>query len=168
MAADAALDILKHFLASAKDPSAEGIDKVISQAIADVHERLLAAKCTSGAALVICCINTMREEISVWNLGDTMALLISDSDHVMLSTDHRVERNHMEIERITRCDGTLARERLADGTFRGPLRAFPGGLTIARSIGDAECASIVAPTRSHCRLRSALDFASVLSSGPSY
>ena len=42
--------------------------------------------------------------------------------------------------------------RAPDGQPYGPLRAWPGGLAIARCLGDADCLSIVSPqpaTRTH-------------------
>lgn len=46
----------------------------------------------------------------------------------------------------------LHRVRAPDGQPYGPLRAWPGGLAIARCLGDADCLSIVSPqpaTRTH-------------------
>jgi len=71
---------------------------------------------------------------------------------VVLTCDHRLQTNGSERDRVSGCGGVLHRVRAPDGQPYGPLRAWPGGLAIARCLGDADCLSIVSPqpaTRTH-------------------
>ena len=59
-----------------------------------------------------------------------------------LTENHRIEVNKDEQRRVVACGGTLARACVG-GRERGPLRAWPGGVACARSIGDADCGAII-------------------------
>lgn len=86
----------------------------------------------------------------VANVGDSRAILSKNKgkDIVPLSEDHRPDRN-IEHERITKNGGhlyqTQSNQKVADlngniktETIVGPLRVFPGRLSVSRTFGDIE------------------------------
>ena len=86
----------------------------------------------------------------VANVGDSRAILSKNKgkDIVPLSKDHRPDRN-IEHERITKNGGhlyqTQSNQKVADlngniktETIVGPLRVFPGRLSVSRTFGDIE------------------------------
>ncbi|XP_022768793.1 probable protein phosphatase 2C 12 isoform X5 [Durio zibethinus] len=62
-----------------------------------------------------------------------------------LSADHRLECNVEERERITACGGEVGRLNTGGGTEIGPLRCWPGGLCLSRSIGDVDVGEFIVP-----------------------
>ena len=129
--------------------SAKALDEVVSRYFSTVHERICSLGTAAGSTLTIACVNAMRSELSLWNVGDSLALLVNDEECTPLGTDHRLDHNPEEVARVTACGGTLCRSAGADGQPKGPLRALPGGLATARCIGDADCSKIVSCTPDH-------------------
>ncbi len=64
---------------------------------------------------------------------------------VVLSEDHRLGSNADEMERVRKKGAKLGQAIGVDGQPRGPLRAWPGGLAVARGLGDADCGEVVSP-----------------------
>ncbi|XP_049935880.1 probable protein phosphatase 2C 12 isoform X2 [Nymphaea colorata] len=62
-----------------------------------------------------------------------------------LSADHRLESNEEERERITACGGEVGRLNTGCGAEIGPLRCWPGGLCLSRSIGDMDVGEFIVP-----------------------
>lgn len=83
--------------------------------------------------------------LTIANVGDSSAFLHNGSRMYELSHSHRLEDNKHEEDRLRKNGLHVAplRETL-DGPARvgekgyGPLRVWPGGLAISRSIGDAD------------------------------
>lgn len=86
----------------------------------------------------------------VANVGDSRAILSKNSgkEFVELSIDHRPERN-TEQERITQNGGHIYQTqstanvpdkngKLVSQVILGPLRVFPGRLSVSRTFGDIE------------------------------
>ena len=86
----------------------------------------------------------------VANVGDSRAILSKSSgkEFVELSIDHRPERN-TEQERITQNGGHIYQTqstanvpdkngKLVSQVILGPLRVFPGRLSVSRTFGDIE------------------------------
>ena len=67
-----------------------------------------------------------------------------------LTTSHRVQdecgRKTPEADRVEAARGKVARARVpSTGLPGGPLRAWPGGLSMGRSLGDADCGAWHSP-----------------------
>ena len=62
-----------------------------------------------------------------------------------LSEDHRLDRCEVECARVRQTGAKIARAQASWGGPEGPLRSWPGGLAVARCIGDVDCAAYVSP-----------------------
>jgi len=90
----------------------------------------------SGSTATVCHLE--NRTLTIASVGDSRAALDTGNEVVMISTDHRVEDNADECARIRSLGGVLGRVRGPDGQSVGPLRVWPGGLAMSRSIGDAD------------------------------
>lgn len=68
-------------------------------------------------------------------MGDSMAFLDTGSEIVQVSSNHRVEDSPEDCARVLAKGGTIAQSDV-DGVVAGPLRVWPGGLMMTRTIGD--------------------------------
>mmetsp|Transcript_14369 Transcript_14369/g.48679 ORF Transcript_14369/g.48679 Transcript_14369/m.48679 type:complete len:382 (-) Transcript_14369:28-1173(-) len=85
--------------------------------------------------------------VYIANVGDSAAYLsLGELPVERLTADHRLDRNEAEQRRAVAAGATLGRFRGADGKPRGPLRLYPGGLAVSRSIGDGDSTAAVIPT----------------------
>jgi serine/threonine protein phosphatase PrpC len=55
-----------------------------------------------------------------------------------LSPEHRLDTSAFERERIVACGGEVRATAFEDGKPVGPLRVWPGGLAVSRTIGDRD------------------------------
>ncbi|KAG9135199.1 hypothetical protein Leryth_013480 [Lithospermum erythrorhizon] len=77
--------------------------------------------------------------VTVASVGDSRCIFESTEGEIYyLSADHRLECNEEERERITSSGGQVGRLNTGGGTQVGPLRCWPGGLCLSRSIGDMD------------------------------
>ncbi|EEF52429.1 protein phosphatase, putative [Ricinus communis] len=84
--------------------------------------------------------------ITVASVGDSRCILESaEGDVYYLSADHRLECNVEERERITASGGEVGRLNTGGGAEIGPLRCWPGGLCLSRSIGDVDVGEYIVP-----------------------
>ncbi|KDP38368.1 hypothetical protein JCGZ_04293 [Jatropha curcas] len=84
--------------------------------------------------------------ITVASVGDSRCILESaEGDVYYLSADHRLECNVEERERITASGGEVGRLNTGGGAEIGPLRCWPGGLCLSRSIGDVDVGEFIVP-----------------------
>ncbi|KAI3971688.1 hypothetical protein MKW92_017472 [Papaver armeniacum] len=80
--------------------------------------------------------------VTVASVGDSCCVFESaEGDVYNLSADHRLETNEEERERITASGGEVGRLNAGGGAEIGPLRCWPGGLCLSRSIGDMDLSS---------------------------
>ena len=140
--------VLQQICASAVDGSAAALHVACEAALKKAHEEVCSSKFDTGdrkagSTLTIACVNTMRGEVSVWNVGDSMALLVENDGYSELGVSHRLEENQQEQERVVAKGATLGRASDPNGQPGGPIRAFPGGLAVTRGIGDADCSTFV-------------------------
>ncbi|KAK4803482.1 hypothetical protein SAY86_003299 [Trapa natans] len=106
----------------------------------DFHERAQ----TSGTTVTFVIIEGWV--ITVASVGDSRCILESAQGTIYyLSADHRLECNEEEKKRITASGGVVARLNTGGGTEIGPLRCWPGGLCLSRSIGDANVGEYIVP-----------------------
>ncbi|XP_020080118.1 probable protein phosphatase 2C 12 [Ananas comosus] len=100
--------------------------------------------CKSGTTATIVIIDGWV--VTVASVGDSRCILESAEGSVyFLSTDHRLEVNEEEVERITASGGEVGRINIAGGAEVGPLRCWPGGLCLSRSIGDVDVGEFIVP-----------------------
>ncbi|GAV82220.1 PP2C domain-containing protein [Cephalotus follicularis] len=84
--------------------------------------------------------------ITVASVGDSRCILESaEGDIYYLSDDHRLESNEEERVRITASGGEVGRLNTGGGAEIGPLRCWPGGLCLSRSIGDMDVGEFIVP-----------------------
>lgn len=84
--------------------------------------------------------------VTVASVGDSCAILESSEGEIYsLSADHRLECSEEERERITSSGGEVGRLNTGGGTEIGPLRCWPGGLCLSRSIGDMDVGEFIVP-----------------------
>ncbi|KAL8513960.1 hypothetical protein ACS0TY_013176 [Phlomoides rotata] len=84
--------------------------------------------------------------LTVASVGDSRGVLESAEGAIYyLSADHRLECSEEERERITSSGGEVGRLNTGGGTEIGPLRCWPGGLCLSRSIGDMDVGEFIVP-----------------------
>nr|ACF85382.1 unknown [Zea mays] len=84
--------------------------------------------------------------VTVASVGDSRCILDTQGGELQLLTvDHRLEENAEERERVTASGGEVGRLNLFGGQEVGPLRCWPGGLCLSRSIGDMDVGEYIVP-----------------------
>mmetsp|Transcript_11539 Transcript_11539/g.22382 ORF Transcript_11539/g.22382 Transcript_11539/m.22382 type:complete len:442 (+) Transcript_11539:107-1432(+) len=129
------------------DASAESLQAAGRAAFHRAHAEVHAIPgCTAGCTLTLCAVNEQRGELTCCNVGDTLAYLVSSElagTAQMISADHRIDHSEEERARLKALGGNLGKAVGPDGQPGGPIRVYPGGLAVARGIGDADCADFV-------------------------
>jgi serine/threonine protein phosphatase PrpC len=138
----AAQRILPFIAQEAKDGSGAELHRACVKGICALHADICASGTTSGSTLTVCCINASLHELHVWNVGDSLAVLVDTEGHAPLGVSHRLEDNPDEQARIQALGVQLGRA-MVDGKPGGPLRAWPGGLAVTRCVGDADCHFVI-------------------------
>lgn len=84
--------------------------------------------------------------VTVASVGDSRCVLDAQGGAVTaLTVDHRLEENVEERERVTASGGEVGRLSIFGGSEIGPLRCWPGGLCLSRSIGDMDVGEFIVP-----------------------
>lgn len=84
--------------------------------------------------------------VTVACVGDSRCVLDTSGGSVSnLTVDHRLEDNKEERERVTASGGEVGRLSIVGGVEIGPLRCWPGGLCLSRSIGDMDVGEFIVP-----------------------
>ncbi|XP_073014471.1 probable protein phosphatase 2C 12 [Typha latifolia] len=84
--------------------------------------------------------------VTVASVGDSRCILESAEGSIyFLSADHRLDANEEEVERVTASGGEVGRLNIVGGAEIGPLRCWPGGLCLSRSIGDMDVGEFIVP-----------------------
>ncbi|KAJ4745232.1 Phosphatase 2C family protein [Rhynchospora pubera] len=84
--------------------------------------------------------------VTVASVGDSRCILESAEGSIYhLSADHRLDADEKEVERITASGGEVGRLNVIGGAEIGPLRCWPGGLCLSRSIGDLDVGQFIVP-----------------------
>lgn len=92
---------------------------------------------TSGTTVTFVIIDEWF--VTVASVGDSRCILESaDGSVYYLSADHRFDSNPEEVERVTSCGSKVGKLDIFGGPQMGPLRCWPGGLCLSRSIGDLD------------------------------
>ncbi|KAF5463349.1 hypothetical protein F2P56_019268 [Juglans regia] len=99
---------------------------------------------TSGTTVTFVVIDGWT--ITVASVGDSRCILDTQGGVVsLLTVDHRLEENAEERERVTASGGEVGRLNIFGGNEVGPLRCWPGGLCLSRSIGDTDVGEFIVP-----------------------
>ncbi|CAN6451537.1 unnamed protein product [Victoria cruziana] len=99
---------------------------------------------TSGTTVTFVIIDGWT--VTVASVGDSRCILDSQGGCIsLLTVDHRLEENAEERERVTASGGEVGRLSLFGGSEVGPLRCWPGGLCLSRSIGDMDVGEFIVP-----------------------
>ncbi|CAH8381557.1 unnamed protein product [Eruca vesicaria subsp. sativa] len=99
---------------------------------------------TSGTTVTFVIIDGWT--ITVGFVGDSRCILDTQGGVVsLLTVDHRLEENVEERERVTASGGEVGRLNVFGGNEVGPLRCWPGGLCLSRSIGDTDVGEYIVP-----------------------
>lgn len=99
---------------------------------------------TSGTTATFVIVD--RWTVTVASVGDSRCILDTQGDSIsILTVDHRLEENAEERERVTASGGEVGRLSIVGGAEIGPLRCWPGGLCLSRSIGDMDVGEFIVP-----------------------
>ncbi|XP_020205864.1 probable protein phosphatase 2C 15, partial [Cajanus cajan] len=99
---------------------------------------------TSGTTATFVIVD--RWTVTVASVGDSRCILDVQGGAVTnLTVDHRLEENIEERERVTASGGEVGRLSIVGGVEIGPLRCWPGGLCLSRSIGDMDVGEFIVP-----------------------
>lgn len=82
-------------------------------------------------------------QLLVANVGDSCAYFDTGSEVLAVSGNHRLEDNADEVKRIEESGGEVEPSSI-DGKPAGPIRVWPGGLAMSRTIGDVDAGDLCA------------------------
>jgi len=98
---------------------------------------------TSGTTVTIVVVDGWT--ITVASVGDSRCVLDSQEVVSTLTVDHRLDSNVEERVRVKASGGEVGRLIITGGAEIGPLRVWPGGLCLSRSIGDMDVGEFIVP-----------------------
>ncbi|KAH7331609.1 hypothetical protein KP509_20G042900 [Ceratopteris richardii] len=99
---------------------------------------------TSGTTVTFVVVDQWT--VTVASVGDSRCILVPHGgDIATLTVDHRLEDNEEERNRVVNSGGEVGRLSIAGGAEIGPLRCWPGGLCLSRSIGDVDVGEFIVP-----------------------
>lgn len=125
------------------------VASAITATFVALDEGFAERKCSSGTTISLAVLCGWF--LSVANVGDSEVYIDTGTCVCELTNCHKVDDNIAEQERLTNAGAyldTLSNENLT-GPPRpgeegvGPLRVWPGGVAVSRSLGDFECGSYV-------------------------
>jgi serine/threonine protein phosphatase PrpC len=131
------------------------LEDAMHAAFLDLHSRARRACVGAGTTATVVAIDRRTRWITCANVGDSQAYMVLPEKLVPLAVDHRFDTNADEVRRVVGQGGQIGRaQKAATGQPAGPLRAFPGGLAMGRSIGDGDCGGwvLAAPSVQHVQL----------------
>ena len=111
--------LLSWIVQHAEDGSAIALNRAVVAGFAEMHRQVCAQNTTAGSTCTVCCLNATRREVSSWNVGDSLALLVHDDGYMELGQSHCLQDNPSEQER------TIAAGAQASSVKRPTLRAMP-------------------------------------------
>ncbi|KAJ4753645.1 Protein phosphatase 2C-like [Rhynchospora pubera] len=84
--------------------------------------------------------------VTVASVGDSRCILVTPGGELsLLTVDHRLDDNEDEVNRVRASGGEVGRLNICGGQEVGPLRCWPGGLCLSRSIGDMDVGEFIVP-----------------------
>ena len=74
----AAQGVLSAITERIKEASASGLNEAVVGAYHAIHNSIVASGTTAGSTLTVCCVNASAHELSMWNVGDSVAVLVDE------------------------------------------------------------------------------------------
>ena len=120
--------------ADPEDVFEDRVAEALASAFADVDAQFLARDIHSGATATMCVVNGRRHSAAV---GDSPRR--STAPRMPPARPPRAPTGHVRVGAASRrgTRGEVRATAFEDGKPVGPLRVWPGGLAVSRSIGDA-------------------------------
>ncbi|QDZ22589.1 serine/threonine protein phosphatase 2C [Chloropicon primus] len=123
------------------------LDSAFKQADLEWKERDLPSGTTATVAFV------SAWELVCASVGDSCAYFHTGKQLLQVSGNHRIEEDKEtgkvvvtdEIKRVRGCGGSVARAEI-EGKAVGPLRIWPGGLAMTRTLGDKAASEVSSST----------------------
>ena len=104
------------------------------------------------AGTTVTCALLCGRLLTLVNVGDSDAIVDIGTETFLATVSHRLEDNVNECERlkaagvhVASLSATLTRLAAPGEEGIGPLRCWPGGLALSRSIGDVKAGSHIIP-----------------------
>lgn len=106
----------------------------------------------TAAGTTVTCLLVVGQLLTIANIGDSEAWMDTGSTPVCLIHSHRLQENKAERERLKAANVEIAQLGFhLQGPARGseigvgPVRLWPGGLCVSRSVGDLDSGAEVLP-----------------------
>lgn len=116
----------------------EETENFMIQLFSKIHEAVIATNTTSGCTFSLCIWNTLSGNLICANCGDSDIIWFESSTYTILTVSHRLQHNPQERERLRKQGVHIAQSLNMAGEPFGQYRMWPGGLSMSRSIGDAD------------------------------
>lgn len=137
---------------SAEGPEyAQAVRKALVQAFVALHDEFEAEGC-NGSGTTVSVALVCGWLLTVANVGDSEVFLDTKHQIIEMTCSHKLNDNKSEQDRLKSVGvklDTLCRTKRgppAPGEQGiGPLRAWPGGIAMSRSLGDVDCGRHVLP-----------------------
>jgi serine/threonine protein phosphatase PrpC len=142
LCAEVALEYLVEEATASGNASAASLSAASARTYERLHAAAVARSKTAGATLTIAAWNAARGELTIANAGDSAALLVEAEDAGLLTAEHRLQNSAEERQRVHALGFKLAQAMTSVGVPGGPVRVWPGGLAVCRTIGDADCGAV--------------------------
>jgi len=150
---------VQYICEATQDASGPSLRRAGRVAFERLHAEVRASLGTAGSTLTVCVVNLKRAELTTINVGDSQALLMvkggpTSSRPRLLSADHRLAECEREVLRCQQLGANIARAANPHtGLPGGPLRAWPGGVAVARTIGDADVGDLISAVPASCTVQ---------------
>ncbi|KAK9844809.1 hypothetical protein WJX74_007066 [Apatococcus lobatus] len=126
-----------------QDAAVEQLPEALSHAFQRVQQDFFTSSKQSGTTATL--VTLVGWDVFVANVGDSCAYLDTGSEVLQVSGNHRLDDAKAERERVEAAGSNVSQSNL-DGKPVGPMRVWPGGLAMSRSIGDHEAGEAVIST----------------------
>lgn len=126
-----------------QDAAVEQLPEALSHAFQQVQQDFFAQSKQSGTTATL--VTLVGWDVFVANVGDSCAYLDTGCEVLQVSGNHRLDDAKGERERVEAAGSNVSQSNL-DGKPVGPMRVWPGGLAMSRSIGDHEAGEAVIST----------------------
>ncbi|KAK9814069.1 hypothetical protein WJX72_000281 [[Myrmecia] bisecta] len=124
----------------AQDVLVDKLPQALSRGFEETQKDFWSRSKVSGTTATV--VALVGWEVVVANVGDSCAVLDTGSEVVQISGNHRLEDNKAEQRRCTDAGCDISTSVL-EGKNVGPLRVWPGGLAMSRTIGDYDAGEVV-------------------------
>ena len=109
--------------------------------------------CATGTTATVVIVDPRSRQIACCNAGDSSVRLVDRTRAGWVSADHRLQENADEQKRLVALGAHLAYAvNPATKLPAGPMRIWPGGLILSRSLGDADCPCELISPEPHCEV----------------